>query len=283
MRTALPAAVALLCAAFAAATPAHGPDDDDVVDVANAIRRSGCDGRRGLPRPLEANERLDVVAHRMSRDVPLREAMGRVGYPAGASAGIVVSLGDDGEGLRSVLRRAFCPRLLDRRLTEIGVYSRGVDTWIVLAQPRRTPEVRRGEASAEDVLELVNRARAHARRCGSKRMDAAPPLVWSRALEEAARDHAEDMARRRYFDHTARDGSSPTDRLARTGYRWRLTGENLAYGPTSAEEVVQGWLSSPGHCENIMDARFKEMGVAYATSGEPELRIYWAQTFANPR
>jgi hypothetical protein len=44
----------------------------------------------------------------------------------------------------------------------------------------------------------------------------------------------------------------------------KLVGENIAYGPKSADEVVQGWLDSPGHCENIMDPRFAEMGIAYA-------------------
>jgi uncharacterized protein YkwD len=133
------------------------------------------------------------------------------------------------------------------------------------------------------VLELVNEARAHARRCGSERYSAVPPVRLSATLARAARAHARDMATHNFFEHTGSDGSTPTARLARTGYRWRLTGENIAYGPTSPEEVVSGWLASPGHCENIMEPRFTEMGLAYA-SGVTRLRpIYWVQTLATPR
>jgi len=55
-----------------------------------------------------------------------------------------------------------------------------------------------------------------------------------------------------------RTGSAPLE------YQEKLVGENIAYGPKTADEVVQGWLDSPGHCANIMDPRFAEMGIAYA-------------------
>jgi uncharacterized protein YkwD len=133
------------------------------------------------------------------------------------------------------------------------------------------------------VLKLVNAARTHGRRCGHEYFPAVKPVRLSSTLERAAREHVRDMADHDFFEHEGSDGSSPTERLARTGYRWRLTGENIAYGPTSAEEVVSGWLGSPGHCENIMEPRFTEMGVAFAigwTRGNP---VYWDQTFAVPR
>jgi uncharacterized protein YkwD len=131
------------------------------------------------------------------------------------------------------------------------------------------------------VLDLVNEARARPRRCGRERYTAAPPVAMSNTLTRAARDHAVDMADRNYFDHTALDGSQPRDRIKRHGYRSRLTGENIAYGPESAEEVVAGWLDSPGHCANIMDPRFREMGIAFAVASRQE-RIYWVQLFAWP-
>ncbi|HET9475651.1 MAG TPA: CAP domain-containing protein, partial [Steroidobacteraceae bacterium] len=132
------------------------------------------------------------------------------------------------------------------------------------------------------VVELVNVARSKARRCGSERFPAAPPLIASRELNEAAANHARDMARRNYFEHQGADGSQPKDRVLRAGYRPRLTGENIALGPESAEEVVDGWLSSPGHCANIMDSRFQHIGVGLAT-GRGRGRIYWVQTFGAPR
>jgi uncharacterized protein YkwD len=132
------------------------------------------------------------------------------------------------------------------------------------------------------VVELINAARARGRRCGSERFSAAPPLVISRELVEAANDHARDMARRKFFDHRGSDGSQPKDRVIRAGYRPRLTGENIALGPESAEEVVAGWLASPGHCENIMEPTFRDIGVGVAT-GRGRGRIYWVQTFGAPR
>ena len=132
------------------------------------------------------------------------------------------------------------------------------------------------------VVELVNAARSHSRKCGSERFPAAPPLSISRELNDAAADHARDMARRKYFDHRGKDGSQPKDRVLRTGYQPRLTGENIAFGPESAEEVVAGLLASPGHCENIMDSRFRHIGVGLSV-GRGRGRIYWVQTFGAPR
>ena len=131
------------------------------------------------------------------------------------------------------------------------------------------------------VVELVNAARSHGRKCGRERFPAAPPLSASRDLNDAAADHARDMARKRYFEHRGRDGSQPKDRVLRAGYQSRLTGENIAFGPESAEEVVAGWLDSPGHCANIMDARFKDIGVGVAT-GRGRGQIYWVQNFGLP-
>ncbi len=54
-------------------------------------------------------------------------------------------------------------------------------------------------------------------------------------------------------------------------------------GPETPQEAVRGWMSSPGHCQNIMDARFAEMGVAYTASRSGEPRIYWVQEFAAAR
>lgn len=133
----------------------------------------------------------------------------------------------------------------------------------------------------QQVLDRVNRARSRGLRCGSEYFEPAAPLTLSKALFEAAREHAQDMARRAYFDHRAADGSQPKDRVRRAGYRPRLTGENIAFAPETAEEVVAGWLDSPGHCANIMDARFSQMGVAVA-KGRERGHFYWVQTLAAP-
>lgn len=131
------------------------------------------------------------------------------------------------------------------------------------------------------VLELVNEARASARRCGIKRHDAAPPLAWSAILERAALAHARDIAARDELDHAGSDGSTPGERAMRAGYQWKAVGENIAFGQRTAEQVVASWLKSPGHCANLMDADFTEMGVANAVD-RSATRIYWTQLFAAP-
>jgi uncharacterized protein YkwD len=139
----------------------------------------------------------------------------------------------------------------------------------------------RPTAIQERVLELVNRARARGHRCGSDFFPAVAPMVASVPLHLAAGAHARDMARLGYFDHQAPDGSAPKDRARRAGYLPRLTGENIAFGPESAEEVVAGWLDSPGHCANIMDPRFREMGVA-VVQGNRRGHFYWVQNLGQP-
>src|SRR5947209_7111785 len=160
-------------------------------------------------------------------------------------------------------------------------------------------------AAAADVIDYVNSVRRHG--CSghagglvplreSTRLDevarqlaqgaelrAAPPLAPDAILERAAAQYARDMATYGYMDHTGRDGSSPEERITRSGYRWRETGENLASGIMRPEDAVAGWLRSPEHCANLMDPAFRHMGVAYAVNPRLEAGVYWAQEFGAPR
>lgn len=158
-------------------------------------------------------------------------------------------------------------------------------TAVALTSPASASDAVAGRESAAEirarVVELVNVARGASRRCGAERFASAPPLSSSRQLNEAAAGHARNMARRKFFDHRGADGSQPKDRVLRAGYQPRLTGENIAYGPVSAEEVVAGWLASPGHCANIMDSRFQDIGIGFAT-GRKRGQIYWVQNFGAP-
>ena len=78
------------------------------------------------------------------------------------------------------------------------------------------------------------------------------------------------------LSHQGSDGSDAGDRITQAGYTWQTYGENIAEGYTSEEAVIKGWLESEGHCQNIMNGAFTEMGVA--TSGS-----YWTQVFGTPR
>jgi uncharacterized protein YkwD len=133
------------------------------------------------------------------------------------------------------------------------------------------------------VLDRVNEARAQARRCGNESFEAADPVIWSCQLESAARTHTNNMAKRGFFSHTGPDGSQVSDRVSATGYDWLAVGENIAAGQNTAASVVDGWLSSPGHCANIMKGRYTEMGVARAEAQGSDYSPYWTQVFAKPR
>jgi len=140
-------------------------------------------------------------------------------------------------------------------------------------------------ASALDqrILALVNQARASDRKCGSATYRAQPPLRWNAKLDAAAQGHAADMASKNYFSHTSKDGSSVADRVSRRGYDWRAVGENIAAGQRSAEDVMDSWLRSAGHCRNIMSPSYTELGVGYATTSRRTYPTYWVQNFGAPR
>ncbi len=130
------------------------------------------------------------------------------------------------------------------------------------------------------LIQSVNKARRNGRSCGSKYYGPASPIRWNKKLEKAAQHHSNDMAFNDFFDHTGSDGSQPWDRVTDAGYSWSTVGENIAAGYSTPAAVMNGWLGSPGHCANIMNPAFKQMGVAYTIDEGSEYRIYWTQVFA---
>jgi uncharacterized protein YkwD len=124
----------------------------------------------------------------------------------------------------------------------------------------------------QQVLALINQ---------NRRQGGCQAVSLDRRLILAAYGHATDMARRNYFAHESLNGEGAGDRVTDAGFQWSRYGENIARGPSSAYEVVDGWMHSPEHRENIMDCRFREMGIGLAFSGDKE--SYWVQDFATPR
>jgi uncharacterized protein YkwD len=123
----------------------------------------------------------------------------------------------------------------------------------------------------QQVLALVNQ---------NRRRGGCDELTLDRRLIDAANEHAADMARRDYFAHESPNGAGAGDRVRDAGYRWSRYGENIARGADSAYEVVDGWMHSPEHRENILDCRLHQMGVGLALSGDDT--PYWVQDFATP-
>ncbi|PNY80447.1 CAP domain-containing protein [Deinococcus koreensis] len=136
---------------------------------------------------------------------------------------------------------------------------------------------------AARVMELTNAARAQARSCGADRFAATTALTPNAKLAQAAQAHAADMAAKNYFSHTSQDGRTLRERIDATGYSWSAIGENIAAGQATPDEVVQGWLGSPGHCRNIMNPTFRELGVGYTPASGGTYRTYWVQNFGAPR
>ena len=118
------------------------------------------------------------------------------------------------------------------------------------------------ESWQAEVLRLVNQARVSGCSCGGKRMSPAPVLRFSDDLTRIAKGHADYLRKRGYIPHRGRGGTRVGQRASRAGYRWRAIGENIASGYTTPRAVVESWLESPGHCRNIMDASYTQMGVA---------------------
>jgi len=162
--------------------------------------------------------------------------------------------------------------------------SSGTSKGTIVSFTASPPEPDPGVADIRDeFLATVNQARSVNQVCGSTPYAPAPPVSWSENLAMAAYLHSEDMALNNFFDHTGSDDSSPGDRISRQGYVWRTYGENIAVGYPTVSSVIQGWLGSEGHCQNLMDPDFTEIGAGYAIGpygGNPAAR-YWTFDLAD--
>jgi uncharacterized protein YkwD len=276
----------------------------DVVAAVQVLREGGCGGVLPAAPPLHRNAQLDRTAQQWALGRTLSSATAGSGY--GAAAGVFVRGPDN--SLLERLRRTQCQTLMDRSLREVGLYQRGDDRWLVLMGPgagaadtgavasaaHATPapvaatapqakSVALSPVLAARALDLVNQARARGVRCGGRPYAPAPALSLSGTLDGVAFGHAADMAVHNYFEHQDLTGASPADRVRAVGFKEKLVGENIAYGPQTVEEVVQGWLDSPDHCENIMDPRFAQMGIAEAPGRVGRRGLYWVQLLVEPR
>ncbi|RPI60140.1 MAG: CAP domain-containing protein [Lysobacterales bacterium] len=272
-------------AVLAASVAVHQAAHADPASVVNAMRAQGCGRVPAAGVPARRHSSLDAAARELARDTKLGDALARVGYPAATSRSFYVRGSRDDAVIRSMLEARYCDEMNDPRLAELGVHQSGDETWIVMAVRTETPfaDLRDPAAVARRVLDLVNAARAEVRRCGRDRFEAAAPLAMSAPLMAAASLHSLDMAARGSLGHDGSDGSSSGDRMTRAGYTWQASGENVAAGQRDAEDVVAGWLESPGHCATLMDARFTETGIAFALAPNKNPAVYWTQVFGTPR
>lgn len=90
------------------------------------------------------------------------------------------------------------------------------------------------------------------------------PLREDARLTAAARDKARHMLDRGYWSHYGPDGRTPWSFIRRAGYEYRHAGENLAKEFQTSQGVMSGWLDSPEHRENLLGARYRDVGIATA-------------------
>jgi len=252
----------------------------DLVDVANIVRTRHC-GEASLPdQPLVASTQLDSAAAAVADGTEVTDAIAAAGYRAKSSASLRVSTsrGKD-DAVARELAEHFCHLVADPEFVDIGVHRRGKEVWLLLADGAPLPAP--NDATLLDqVLQHLNEIRAEGGSCGGTGFPPGQPLKRSPALDEAARAHAEDMARNSFLAHTGSDGSNPGERATRAGYDWQVIAENVAAGQTSADDIAATWLESAGHCANLRDAKFSETGVAYALNPGDGRDIYWVQLYA---
>lgn len=135
----------------------------------------------------------------------------------------------------------------------------------------------------QELLNRINQLRAAGRTCGTLTYAPAPALAWNTKLFNASAAHSADMANYNYFSHTGRDGSSFSQRITAAGYNWSAAAENIAAGQTSVEQVMKAWADSPGHCANMMNKNYTEIGVACVRNDNSKYRTYWTMELARPR
>lgn len=146
--------------------------------------------------------------------------------------------------------------------------------------PPPPPPAETNPALEDQVLVLVNQHRAAGATCGGTPFGPVPALAMDPALRVAARGHSQDMAINDYFSHTSLDGRTFDQRIWNAGYTGSLPlGENIAAGQPTPAAVVAGWMSSAGHCANIMKPGFAEIGVGYAYTATSTYGHYWTQSF----
>ena len=261
---------------------AHASEERQLLSIINDYRAqpSRCEGR--------AVSRLSPLALRQDLALPIgfagdmRNTLKASGYRAVAVRSIRLVGAQDARGAFAMLQSRYCGALLDNQYVDIGVTQSGRDWRLVLAKPLLDGHLGNQQSAGKVLLAQVNAARAKPRMCGNQPYAAARPLTWNAALENAAQGHSRSMANGSYFSHQDPNGDVAKDRAQAAGYNGRQVGENIASGQGSPDKAMQGWLASPGHCANLMNPMFTQVGAAYGTNPNSKAGVYWTMMFGAP-
>ncbi|MFP5286762.1 MAG: CAP domain-containing protein [Thermoanaerobaculia bacterium] len=261
------------------------------------LRRINAERSRAGSPPLHLDDALARAAQRHSDQIArsgdfrsgsseeMGERLQKAGYHAHEWTENMIQSGADPDGLLrywkgrnpSTWRDLMDPRYRDigfgvSRLDGTPLYS------FLFAVPqadyfaRETSGLRDRDRVREEMLARVN---AERRKAGLR------PLRLNSELDKSAQRHAEDMLARGYFDHESPSGTTVRERSRAAGYDWSAIGENLAFGQTSVDEVVETWMDSPGHRKNILGRNFSELGVGLALGKgrDGKHQVLWVQNF----
>jgi uncharacterized protein YkwD len=269
-------ALALMAGAVQASEPSQ------LIESINSYRSQAqrCGGQASLELPpLASDPRLVLPA---TGSVDLKTALAQSSYPMVSVQAITLNGPQDVQAAMKAVQESFCQVVLDPQFVDIGVSQQGRDWRIVLARPLLAGRLGDWQAEGQKLLEMINSARGQPRQCGAKSYAATTPLTWNATLAGAAESHTRAMANQNFLDHVDRDGRTPGDRAELAGYAGQVSGENIAAGQDTARKVVDGWLASPGHCANLMNPQYSELGAAYAVDPKSDAGIYWTVMFGTP-
>ena len=238
-----------------------------------------------------------VAAPSITPDVVAVAAKARLAAPASAAAGSEVTftlrfpskarsftvVTDWGDGIQPTTLQGSSPTTIKR--TQLTHSFAGPGTFVVTVTVGRLQATRSiiitaagapspepaAEAWQVDMLARLNALRAS---LGAAAVRLCAPL------NAAATKHSADMASRGYFDHTGLDGRDPSDRAAAEGYSSGV-GENIAAGYDSVADVMAGWIDSPGHYANLINADYRVVGFGRVSVPDSPYGVYWTQNFGS--
>ena len=143
-----------------------------------------------------------------------------------------------------------------------------------MAGPVGAPPASCPSTPGQEVVERTNAERA------SRGL---PPLLVDLRLVGAALAHSRDLAASGGDGHTGSDGSLPDERAEREGYGWTFLGENVALGWTTPAEVVEGWMRSAVHRENVLAPEARHLGVGHVRRTGSVWGDYWTALYGDSR
>jgi hypothetical protein len=260
---------------------------------------------RGLFTPYEGPLRLDPLA--VNRAIVLRQRLVTIRLellPQTRGQAVFLNLFDD------VVVQAICDGL-EANVSEGFVWNghtqdpaTGLVTFSVVGQnvvgTVGTPALTYHIRSFRDGVHVIREIRLPARRSERFPAETVPspveqevaelvnlereiqnlrPLTLDDGLGDAARGHSADMAEQNYFSHTSLDGQQFYQRITAAGYPYSTCGENIATGYSTPQAVMNGWMNSPGHRANILNAAFCDIGVGYTLGAASTYGHYWTQDF----